>query len=77
METKLSRPNPLSAYVRYEKSAMGEEMSSFENADVRHSIKIKDDGRLPRGLSVLVIAAFSILAWAALIGLVLAVAALL
>ena len=43
-------------------------MSSFDNADVRHS-SMKGGGRLPRGLSVLVIAVLSVLAWAMLIGL--------
>jgi len=84
VEEKLPRLNPVWAYLKYEKSAWANTksawantLSSFENADARQSIGLKGDGRLSRGLSILVIGALSLAAWAAVICLALAVAALL
>ena len=52
-------------------------MASFDNTDVRHPFRVQADGRLSRGLSLLVIGALSLLAWAVVIGLALAVHAVL
>ena len=52
-------------------------MSSYEKAYLGEPTRIDQGGRLSRGLSVLVIGALSILAWAVIVGIALGLLAIL